>query len=96
LDFAAGSGRHARYFAARGNRVVAVDRDPELRAALADVPRIETRTLDLETGQWQLAGETFDAIVVVCWTTASKSRVRAVFQIGAHSLHIHRPHSSGL
>ncbi len=65
LDVAAGSGRHARYFAARGNRVVAVDRDPELRAALADVPRIETRTLDLETGQWPLAGETFDAIVVV-------------------------------
>jgi SAM-dependent methyltransferase len=65
LDVAAGSGRHARYFAARGNRVVAVDRDPELRAALAAVPRIETRTLDLETGQWPLAGETFDAIVVV-------------------------------
>jgi SAM-dependent methyltransferase len=65
LDVAAGNGRHARYFAARGNRVVAVDRDPELLAALADSPGIESRALDLETGEWPLVGETFDAIVVV-------------------------------
>jgi SAM-dependent methyltransferase len=65
LDIAAGNGRHARYFAARGNRVVAVDRNAESLATFVDVARIETRVLDLETGPWPLAGETFDAIVVV-------------------------------
>jgi SAM-dependent methyltransferase len=64
LDLACGRGRHARFFAARGHRVVAVDRDREALAALADDPRIETRALDLETGAWPLAGETFGAIVV--------------------------------
>lgn len=65
LDVAAGSGRHAVFFAARGNRVVAVDRDEAALAAFANAPGIETRTLDLESGAWPLAGETFGAIVVV-------------------------------
>ncbi|MEP7328698.1 MAG: class I SAM-dependent methyltransferase [Betaproteobacteria bacterium] len=65
LDLAAGSGRHARLLAARGARVLAVDRDPVALAASAGVPGIETRVLDLETGRWPLAGEVFDAIVVV-------------------------------
>src|SRR5207247_10812755 len=47
LDVAAGGGRHALFFAARGNRVVAVDRDEGAIAAYADPPRIETRTVDL-------------------------------------------------
>lgn len=65
LDVACGQGRHARYFAARGCDVLAVDRNPAGLAALAGVPRIETREMDLETGAWPLAGERFDAIVVV-------------------------------
>lgn len=65
LDVACGQGRHARYFAARGCDVLAVDRNPAGLAALAGVPRIETREIDLETGEWPLAGERFDAIVVV-------------------------------
>lgn len=65
LDLAAGSGRHARYFATRGARVVAVDRDASAVSALAGVDGIETRVADLETGTWPLAGEHFDAIVVV-------------------------------
>lgn len=65
LDVAAGGGRHASFFAARGNRVVAVDRNRAALDAYADPPRIETRVLDLETGAWPLEGETFDAIVVV-------------------------------
>ena len=65
LDLAAGSGRHALFFSARGNRVVAVDRDSTLLSAISGHPGIETRALDLETGTWPLAGETFDAIVVV-------------------------------
>jgi len=65
LDVAAGSGRHALFFAARGNRVVAVDRDEAALAAYTNVPRIETRTVDLEAGAWPFPDETFDAIVVV-------------------------------
>jgi len=64
LDLACGRGRHARFFAARGNRVVAVDRDAAALATLAGEERIATRALDLETGHWPLPGERFDAIVV--------------------------------
>lgn len=65
LDLAAGTGRHARLLAARGAQVLAVDRDAAALATLAGLPRIETRVLDLETGTWPLAGEMFDAIIVV-------------------------------
>lgn len=64
LDLAAGHGRHARWLAARGACVVAVDRDPDTLATLAGVPRITTRACDLEAGAWPLEGERFDAIVV--------------------------------
>jgi SAM-dependent methyltransferase len=64
LDLAAGHGRHARLFASRGARVVAVDRDAEALAALENISAIETRVLDLEAGKWPLTGERFDAIVV--------------------------------
>lgn len=64
LDLACGHGRHARFFASRGAKVLAVDRDPEALAALATVRAVETRAVDLETGDWPLAGERFDAIVV--------------------------------
>ena len=64
LDLACGYGRHARFFAARGNTVVAVDRNAEALAALAGEERIETRALDLEAGRWPLPGDRFDAIVV--------------------------------
>src|SRR5215472_13126558 len=65
LDLAAGHGRHARFFAARGVRVLAVDRDPAMLASFESVPGIEARALDLETGAWPLAGERFDAIIAV-------------------------------
>ncbi len=65
LDVAAGRGRQARFFAARGARVVAVDRDIEALAASAQVPGVETRAADLESQPWPFAGETFDAVVVV-------------------------------
>jgi SAM-dependent methyltransferase len=64
LDLAAGNGRHARFFAARGATVLAVDRDADSLRLLAAVAGIETRMLDLETGTWPLAGRAFDAIVV--------------------------------
>jgi len=65
LDVAAGSGRHALYFANRGNRVLAVDRDAAMLATFAGASGVEVRTRDLETGTWPFEGESFDAIVVV-------------------------------
>jgi SAM-dependent methyltransferase len=64
LDLAAGQGRNARFLAALGHDVVAVDRDADALSALAGVARVATRVLDLETPSWPLAGERFDAIVV--------------------------------
>jgi len=64
LDLAAGHGRHARFFASRGARVVAVDRDADALSTLRDIARIDTRVLDLESGPWPLSEERFDAIVV--------------------------------
>jgi SAM-dependent methyltransferase len=64
LDLACGSGRHALFFAARGCRVLAVDRDATALAALAGVSGVATRVADLEAGAWPLEGERFDAVVV--------------------------------
>ena len=65
LDLAAGRGRHALFFAARGVQVLAVDRDAAALATFAGSPGIETRAADLEQGDWPFAAERFDAIVVV-------------------------------
>lgn len=64
LDVAAGGGRHARFFAGRGARVVAVDRDADTLSTLTGVDGVETRCADLEAGAWPLAGEVFDAVIV--------------------------------
>jgi SAM-dependent methyltransferase len=65
LDVACGSGRHARYFAALGHPVEAVDGDPARVALLAGTPGIGTRTADLEGAPWPYSGEQFAGIVVV-------------------------------
>ncbi len=64
LDLAAGRGRHARLFAARGASVLAVDRDAAALSCLAGTPGITCRVVDLEGPAWPLAGQTFDAVVV--------------------------------
>jgi SAM-dependent methyltransferase len=64
LDLASGHGRHARFFAARDARVLAVDRDASALVALDGVANVTTRAIDLESDAWPLAGERFDAIVV--------------------------------
>lgn len=64
LDLATGGGRHARYFAARGHPVEAVDRDAAAVAGLAGLPGIHTLCADLESGPWPYAGQTFAGIVV--------------------------------
>ena len=64
LDVASGQGRHARWFAARGVNVVAVDRDAQALASLAGVERVEARVADIEAADWPLARERFDAVIV--------------------------------
>jgi SAM-dependent methyltransferase len=62
IDVACGHGRHARYLAAQGFQVTAVDRDAQALAGLA--PSIRTQCLDLEQATWPLREQTFDAVVV--------------------------------
>src|SRR4029434_5338583 len=64
LDLACGKGRHARYFAARGYPVEAVDRDPGILADLKAVRGVTTRCADLERGVWPYSQERFAGIVV--------------------------------
>lgn len=64
LDVACGSGRHARWFAARGHPVDAVDRDEAAIAALSAVPRISALCADIENGPWPYAGRSYGAVVV--------------------------------
>lgn len=65
LDLAAGGGRHALLFRARGHPVVAVDRDAAALAALAADPGIECLVADLEDGSpWPLEGRRFAGVVV--------------------------------
>ncbi len=64
LDVACGGGRHARYFAARGHAVEAVDRDSAALAGLAGASNVTTRCADIEAAAWPYAGRTFGAIVV--------------------------------
>jgi SAM-dependent methyltransferase len=61
LDLAAGSGRHALFFAERGNTVMAVDRDT---SRLPAHPNIEPLTADLEDGSpWPLTRRVGAAVV---------------------------------
>jgi SAM-dependent methyltransferase len=64
LDVAAGRGRHARLFAARGAHVVAVDRDTDALAELRGVANTDVQVADIEARPWPFAGAAFDAIVV--------------------------------
>ena len=62
LDLAAGRGRHALFFAERGHKVTAVDRDV---GGLPDHPHIERLEADLEDGSpWPLSDRRFGAVVV--------------------------------
>lgn len=63
LDVASGGGRHARYFAERGNKVTAVDRDV---SALSPTANVEIVRADLEDGSpWPFAGRRFGAVIGV-------------------------------
>lgn len=62
LDVACGSGRHLRWFAARGARVTGVDRDAEALRPLAGLG--ELLVADIEAGPWPWHARRFDAVVV--------------------------------
>ena len=62
LDVACGSGRHVRWFAARGCHVTGVDRDAVALAGLEAIA--ETCLADIEGAPWPLPGRRFDAVVV--------------------------------
>ena len=64
LDFACGAGRHARWLAARGLRVLATDRDAAALTGLAGVEGVHTLCADLEQAPWPWAAASFDAVVV--------------------------------
>jgi SAM-dependent methyltransferase len=65
LDLACGAGRHARFFAARGHAVTAVDQNAAALAELAGVPGVTTLQADLERAPWPFAAALeFGAIVV--------------------------------
>ena len=66
LDVACGSGRHVRWFAARGAHVTALDRDPAALAALGAPPdaAVEVIEADIEGMPWPLPNRRFDAVVV--------------------------------
>lgn len=62
LDVACGSGRHARFLAANGHAVEAVDRDI---GGFIDVPAsVNVREADIEAGPWPYASEKFAGVVV--------------------------------
>ena len=64
LDIASGGGRHARFLAAQGLLVEAVDRDAAALASMSGIDRIRTFCADLEGAAWPYGGRVFDAIVV--------------------------------
>ena len=64
LDVASGAGRHARWLAARGYRVDALDRDAEALATLSDVPGVTPHCADIEGGPWPCERGVYAGVVV--------------------------------
>ncbi len=67
LDVAAGEGRHARWLAARGCQVTAIDRAPAALVTLRSIPGVSVIDADIEAdraGAWPVAPASFDALVV--------------------------------
>jgi len=64
LDLACGQGRHSRFFAGRGARVTAVDRDANALQMIALFPGVTTECRDLESDAWPYASSSFDAVIV--------------------------------
>ena len=64
LDVACGHGRHARWLAARGYAVDAVDRDSAAVAALSGIDRVQAVCADIEEGPWPFARGAYAGVIV--------------------------------
>lgn len=64
LDVACGGGRHSLWFAARGCRVVAVDRDASIGALADSHAAVHPVVADLEGGPWPFTGRQFGGVIV--------------------------------
>ncbi len=64
LDVAAGNGRNARWMAAQGLEVEAVDRNRQALDSMRGIAGINTRLADIEQDAWPYREQQFDAIVV--------------------------------
>jgi SAM-dependent methyltransferase len=69
LDVACGHGRHAKFFAARGVKVTAVDRDEAAIASLRGIENVVAQSHDIEGNEasphaWPYGENAFDAILV--------------------------------
>jgi SAM-dependent methyltransferase len=62
LDVACGAGRHVRWFAERGARVLALDRDAAAVEPLREIA--EVVVADIENAPWPFVDRRFDAVVV--------------------------------
>lgn len=82
LDVACGHGRHVKFFAARGCKVTAVDRDAQALASLDGIA--EVIAADIENGPWPVANRKFDAVVVTnyLWRPLLPAIVDCVAQSG--------------
>lgn len=63
LDLACGAGRHARYLAAQGFRVVAVDIDIS-RVLAANIAGVTPLAADLENAPWPFPARKFCGVIV--------------------------------
>jgi SAM-dependent methyltransferase len=89
LDVACGYGRHARFFAQRGLRVTAVDKDAMAIASLGGLTRINAECRDLEgdarsPDAWPYEDNVFDAVVVCnyLWRPTFPRLLRSVRSTG--------------
>ena len=64
VDVACGRGRNARWLAARGYVVDAVDRDADALSTLADCPAIHPLCADLENAPWPYERGRYSGVVV--------------------------------
>ena len=64
LDVASGRGRNARWIAARGHRVDAVDRNHDALSVLSAVQGISVMCADIEGGPWPCERGVYAAVVV--------------------------------